>query len=415
MPLPARSPSPLPADPAGATLSLADLLALLRLGSDATVGVAGIAEALHATILHRVGVAGPPADGRASGLTGGIYGAVRGIARLSGRGLTAVSGSRLVQRLQPHSSANRDAALAVLNGIWGDHLVATGNALAIPMQFRVNGQALVTDRAGLARQLPAAGGHIAVLVHGLCMNDRQWQRQGHDHGQFLAQAAGVTPVYLFYNAGRHVSENGRELATALEALLAAWPVPVTELSLVGHSMGGLVLRSACHLAAQDQRAWLNPLKRLVCLGTPHQGAPLERGGRVVDGLFGLSRYAAPFVRLGQARSAGITDLRWGNLQDADWLGRDRFAQQADDRQPTPLPTGVATCLLAATTGEHASSRRSRWLGDGLVPLASAWGEHANPALALHVPPENRRQITGANHWDLLSHPQAREALRDWFS
>ncbi|MBT9486583.1 MAG: alpha/beta hydrolase [Rubrivivax sp.] len=408
-------PAPVPAPAARAAATLADVLGVLRLGSDATVGVARIAEALHATILHRIGIAGAPRGGRASGLTGGIYDAVRGVARLSGRGFAALSGSGLTQSASVPSSPARDAALAVLNGVWGDHLVATGNPLAIPMQWRRGGEVLASNRAGLAQQLPQATGHIAVLVHGLCMNDRQWLRDGHDHGAELAQTAGVTPVYLFYNSGRHVSENGRDLATALGALLAAWPVPVTDISLIGHSMGGLVLRSACHVAAQGDQPWLALVKRLVCLGTPHHGAPLERGGRVVDGLFGLSRYAAPFVRLGQVRSAGITDLRWGNVQDADWQGRDRFDQHHDDRQPTPLPAGVPTYLLAATTAAHASSRRSRWLGDGLVPLASAWGEHPHPTLALAVPADHRRLITAANHWDLLSHPQAGEALRDWFS
>ncbi len=411
------SPSPAPTVPAAATLaaSWTDLLGVLRLGSDATVGVTGIAEALHATILHRIGIAGPPVGGRAAGLTGGVYGAVRSGARLGGRAFAALSGLGPMRSAAVPSTPGRDAALAVLNGVWGDHLVATGNPLAIPMQWRVGGQVLAAERAALARQLPRATGHIAVLVHGLCMNDRQWLHDGHDHGQWLAQVAGVTPVYLFYNSGRHVSDNGRDLADAVASLVAAWPVPVTEISLLGHSMGGLVLRSACHVAGQDARPWLAQVKRLVCLGTPHHGAPLERGGRVVDGLFGLSRYAAPFVRLGQARSAGITDLRWGNVQDADWQGRDRFMQHHDDRQPTPLPLGVPTYLLAATTAAQANRRRSRWLGDGLVPLASAWGEHPRPALALAVPTDRKQLITGANHWDLLSHPQAREALRDWFS
>ena len=196
----------------------------------------------------------------------------------------------------------------------------------------------------------------------------------------------MTPLYLHYNSGRHVSQNGRELAPLLQRLVAHWPVPVEELVIVGHSMGGLVARSACHHAATEGQAWLRRLTKLVFLGTPHHGAPLERGGRRIDLLLGLSPYVAPFARLGKARSAGITDLRFGNLQDADWVGRDRHAQHSDDRQPTPLPPDADTFVLAATLAERPGRVHSAVIGDGLVPLASALGEHRDDALALRCRP-----------------------------
>jgi hypothetical protein len=391
----------------------ADLLGLLRLGSDATLGVAGAAEALHGTILDSLGVPGRRTPGRTSGLTGLVYGAVRGGTRLFGRGADALLATGIGQ--PGASTPTREAALAVLNGIWGDHLEASGNPLAISPTLRIGGQPLALDRASLAQQLPDASGHITVLVHGLCMNDLQWRHQGHDHGEFLAAEAGVSPVYLHYNSGRHVSDNGHDFAALLDTLVVNWPVPVRELSIIGHSMGGLVTRSACHQAEELGLRWRTKLKRLVLLGTPNHGAPLERGGHIVDMLFGLSRYGAPFARLGQGRSAGITDLRFGNLQAADWQGRDRFSQRQDDRRPTRLPAGVKVFLVAAVQGESASSRRSRWVGDGLVPLASALGEHPDPALALHrVPPDQRRVLSAANHWDLLFHDAVRSALRQWF-
>ena len=213
-----------------------------------------------------------------------------------------------------------------------------------------------------------------------------------------------------------MSDNGQDFSALLEELVAAWPVPVAELAIVGHSMGGLVARSACHQAGQCGAHWLRHLKHLVFLGTPHHGAPLERGGRVVDGLFGISRHALPFARIGRTRSAGITDLRFGNLQAADWQGRSRHAQRNDDRRPTPLPPGVAACVVAATTADRAGSRRSRWLGDGLVPLHSALGEHRDPSLALHgIGPDRRLVVTRADHWDLLSRPEVRAALRRWLA
>jgi pimeloyl-ACP methyl ester carboxylesterase len=391
-----------------------DLRGLYRLGVDGSVGLTDLVEAMHHTISSRIGFDRAQPIGRSSGLTGAVYGAVRGGMRLSGRGVDAALG--LVERAVVPSSGTspeRDAFVAALNGLWGDHLERSANPLAIDMAVRRGGVALPLQREALAQALPGATGKLLLLVHGLCMNDLQWARRGHDHGQALAQALGFTPLYLHYNSGRHVSQNGRELATLLQQLLQAWPLPVDELVIVGHSMGGLVARSACHQAEARGLAWRSALRALVCLGTPHHGAPLERGGRRIDQLLGLNRYVAPFARLGKVRSAGITDLRFGNLQDADWQGRSRHDQHHDDRRPTPLPAGVATCLLAATTADKPGALHHKLIGDGLVPLASALGEHRDPALALQVPAERRHVVAGCGHLDLLCHAEVQAQLQRW--
>jgi hypothetical protein len=405
-------------------VALSDLRGLARLGVDATVGITDLVEAMHHTIESTVGVAGGAPAGRTSGITGFVYRTVRGCTRLVGHGLDGLLGV-LAERVLPAqaeeapASLEREALRAVVNGVWGDHLAESHNPLAIPMRLRVAGRALDLSAplaAQLAAQLPApASGRLVLLVHGLCMNDLQWSRRGHDHGQMLATELGATALYLHYNTGRHVSENGRELAELLETLQAAWPVPLQALYLVGHSMGGLLLRSACHIAQARSQPWLGRLKALAFLGTPHHGAPLERGGRLVDVALGLSPYVRPFAKLGKARSAGITDLRYGNLQDADWQGRDRHTQRRDDRRPTPLPAGVAVHLVAATTATEVGGLRAQLLGDGLVPLASALGRHVDPAKALTVPAADQCVITGANHWDLLDHPEVAQALRRWLT
>ena len=159
------------------------------------------------------------------------------------------------------------------------------------------------------------------------MNDLQWSRGGHDHGAALARDCGFTPVYLRYNSGQHVSINGHALAQQLQGLVDAWPVPLERCVLLGHSMGGLLARSALHYGTQAGLGWRSRVTDLVCLGTPHHGAPLERAGNWIDMLLGATPYAAPFARLGKLRSAGITDLRHGNLVDEDWVGRDRFAHR----------------------------------------------------------------------------------------
>jgi hypothetical protein len=371
-----------------------------------SVGITDLVEAVHHAIAARIGVERASADGRSSGLTGLVYGAVRGGLRGVGHGVDAAL--RLAEAAAPPAAATpeRDAFIAALNGLWGDHLADSGNPLAIPMALRSDGVALA-DR-------PAAPGRkLLVLVHGLCMNDRQWHRRGHDHGRMLAQARGYTPLYLHYNSGRHVSRNGRDFAALLQQLLDGWPVPVDELVILGHSMGGLVARSACHQAALQQLPWLGRLKTLVCLGTPHHGAPLERGGRWLDLLLGFSPQVAPFARLGKTRSAGITDLRFGNLQDADWQDRDRHTQQHDDRRPTPLPAGVRSCLLGATLAERPGRLQRALIGDGLVPLSSALGRHSDPALALSLPASQLHVVPGCGHLDLLCHDAVQAQLLRW--
>ena len=246
---------------------------------------------------------------------------------------------------------------AVVNGVLGDHLATHGNPLAISMQLRFGGRPI--NPADLAPRLRRADGRLVVLVHGLCMHDGQWQRNGHDHGAALARDLGVAPLYLYYNTGRHISENGRAFAELLEATLngvtALDPQPV-DLVLIGHSMGGLVIRSACHHGARDGLAWPQRLRMLACLGSPHHGSYWEQGGNVVDHLLGISPYSAPFARLGKVRSSGITDLRHGFLVDADWRDRGRFDAAHDHRTPVPMPHGVA-CYAMAGVASGGGRRR----------------------------------------------------------
>jgi hypothetical protein len=378
----------------------ADLEGLARLAGDGVVGLAHTVEGMHraiATLGRR--------DGRTGGLTGFIYDAVRGTSRAVEAGVAQIL-RRFPQGTEAPLSPRREAFVAALNGLWGDHLEASGNPLAIRMSLRIAGRPW---EQALARPT----GRIAVLIHGLGMNDLQWTRHGHDHGhdhgRALARDAGCTPVYLHYNSGRHVSRNGAELADLLDDLVARWPVPVEDLVLVGHSMGGLVARSACHVGAA--RPWRRRLRALVCLGTPHHGAPLERGGQFLNALIGVSAFSAPLARVGNTRSAGITDLRHGNVRDEDWQGRDRHASGHDPRVPTPLPAGVRCLFVAAVKSERVPARHGTQ-GDGLVPLASALGEHREPALALAIPDRNKKILTRADHWDLLSRPEVSRWILD---
>ncbi|HSI60069.1 MAG TPA: alpha/beta hydrolase, partial [Ideonella sp.] len=359
-----------------------------------TRGLADVVEAVHHTVLQVPGPLGKVAPGRTRGITGLVYRNVHGVAGLVGGGLDLAL--QVFSSLDKGASGpRREALLAALNGVLGDHLAATKNPLATPMAWRQAGRDLdLQSAASLSASLAApASGRLLVLVHGLCMNDAQWLRNGHDHGAALAAEAGWTPVYLRYNSGLHIAHNGAQLARELEALLRAWPVPVEELALLGHSMGGLVARSAVQQARAGRLAWPRALRRMVFAGTPHHGAPLERGGHWIDTLMRLSPYIAPLARVTRLRSAGITDLRHGG--------------------GPALPRGVRCFALAATTGEQPGGWRDTLLGDGLVPLRSALGEHEDAALALGLPAAHKAVITEAGHFDLLDRPAAYEQLRRW--
>jgi len=390
-----------------------DLRGLSRLGIDAVSGLTDLVEAMHHNIASTPSPLGKPAAGRPGGITGFVYGSIRGVTKLVGGGLDAVL-ARLVPLFgERNSTPEREAVLAALNGVLGDYLEASENPLAIRMRLRRHGRPLQPDRASLAAAIPDAGGKLLVLTHGLCMNDLQWNRQGHDHGAALARDLGFTPVYLHYNSGRHISTNGQEFATLLEALLDNWPAPVGELAILGHSMGGLLARSAWHYGRAARHAWPRRLKKIVFLGTPHHGAPLERGGHWIDIVLGASPYTAPLSRLGRIRSAGITDLRHGYLLEEDWHGRDRFARASGRHASPPLPESAECFAIAATTGKQPGDLKDRLIGDGLVPLASALGCHTEADRNLLFPPERQWIACETGHLDLLNAPAVYAQIRSW--
>jgi len=399
--------------PPGVPISGSDLRGAARLATDATAGLTDLVEALHERIARVPGLSPKALDGRTGGITGLVYRSIRGVTRVVGGSIEALLGLIGPALGGDEPLPEREALIAALNGVLGDYLAATANPLAIAPALRREGRALEIERAALARAFPEAGGEILVLVHGLCMNDLQWQRKGHDHGAVLARELGLAPLYLHYNSGLHVSINGHALAERLERLVEQWPQPVQRLVLLGHSMGGLVVRSALHYGMQSARRWCAKASDAVFLGTPHHGAPLERAGHWVDLLLGATPYAAPFARLGRVRSAGITDLRHGNLLDEDWVGRDRFAHGADRRQPVPLPAGVRCYAVAASLGQQGGELEERLLGDGLVLLASALGRHRSPARCLDFPPAHQWVGYGMNHLDLLDRPEVYAELRRW--
>lgn len=407
-------------------LRLSDVRGLSRLAVQATLGVNDLVEAMHHTILALptplADAAPVPANRTHASVyhvlrksSAAVYSAIRGTTRLVGGGLDAA-----LRKLQPEidhlsSSREREALLAIVNGVLGDHLTEHDNPLCVHMAFRHNGAPLKLEPGSLRTAYPQARDELLVLLHGHCMNDLQWTPDDAAPAHALAAMEGHSTLWLHYNTGRHISHNGRELADRLEPLVQAWPVPVRRIRLVGFSMGGLLARSAVHYAQTAGHSWPGKLVQLFFVGTPHHGSMVERAGNVVDRVLEASPYSRALARLGKIRSAGTTDLRHGSLRDEDWLAHDRFAVPTDTRTPVPLPLGVRCYAIAAVAQPQPGALRSQWVGDGLVPLTSALGQHPNPAFDLCLPPTHTRTFYSTTHLGLLKEPAVFAQITQWMA
>lgn len=400
-------------------LHLSDLHGLSRLAVDGVIGTTALVEQLHRTIGRRRLPIGRAETGSTRGITGLVYRSIYAIA-----GTVGDVGNRALGRFSPsadsrQSTPERERILAVVNGVLGDHLADSENPLVIPMTLRRAGQPIALSSEALTEAFPEPGRRLLVAIHGLCRNDLQWSRaESGASGSLPAQLGailGYTDLYLHYNSGRHISTNGRELAELLECVVEAWPAPVEDLVLLGHSMGGLLARSACHYGRISGHRWVERLRKVTMLASPHHGAPLERIGNRVDRMLGISPYSAPFGRLGRIRSAGITDLRHGNLLDEDWNGQDCFESSEDRRSPVRQLDKVDYHVIAATRGRRADTLGCRLIGDGLVPVDSALGHHPDPKLSLRIRPEHQLVVPGTGHVDLLHHPGVYRTVRNWLN
>ncbi len=305
-------------------------------------------------------------------------------------------------------------AIAALNGIYGDELAEQGNGLALTMQVRRHGKPVELTAPSVAAAFPDATGRIAVFVHGWCMNDRAWRRQPRSgervrpYGAGLQEELGYTPIYLRYNTGKHISHNGRAVADLLQQLQAVWPVPVEDIALIGHSMGGLVLRSACHYGTQQQHTWTDAVRQVVCLGSPHLGADLEKGVNAAAWALARlpeTRAIASFLNL---RSSGVKDMRYGACLDEDWSDCDPDEYLRDRCHEVPfLPT--AKYHFVATSA--ASRAVALMVGDHLVRPNSASG--VGKSRRIPFEPEHGLTLTGLNHFGLLNHPQIYAKLVEW--
>ena len=389
----------------------------LSMASDAFVGSVNIVNGIHQAVTRTVSRLAPPARpiGRGSDF---VYGRVRDIGRLSFFGVRQMAG--LAETLVPGRKRDMPQRLALgvhsaLNGAFGDYLERSDNELALTMTLVDDaGREIEASAAGLRAALPEPSSRVVILVHGLGMNDQQWRQAGRDDfGQRLTRDFGYTALRLRYNSGRHISQNGRDFAALLQALHTHYPTAIERLTIVGHSMGGLVARSACHYAEQAGHDWVDTLADLVLLGSPHLGAPLERLGRQVTHTLTRLSYTRPLSVLGEIRSAGVKDLSLGYLRDEDW-------QQDTQARPTPpealaSPDHVGHFLVAATLGRRGDDPVGRWFGDLLVPVSSAVGHADAPDRRVNPRDQDGRIFYGMNHFALVHHDDVYAAIHEWLA
>ena len=313
-----------------------------------------------------------------------------------------------------------DQLLGVLNGMVGDLLHERQSPLALPMTLRCGGAPLRPEGGALADQLAGVTGAACVFVPGLMSGDHIWPfpgGAGTTYGSRLAADRNVTPLFLGYNSGRHVSDNGRELALLLEALATAWPVELEELNLVGHSMGGLVIRSAAHYGTVNGHAWVDKLRRVFLIGVPLSGAPLEKALHLAD--VTLTTIWNPVTRLVgrvlRRRSAGVKDLRFGALVEHDWPDGDFDALRWPRRTPLPLIATADHYVIAGTLAGPIGSRAAQVLGDPLVTCWSATGRTLTTGGATLVADRHTRVLPGIGHLALAHHDEVYRQILTWWT
>lgn len=346
------------------------------------------------------------------GITDGVYAAVRLVGRavFQSASLAMREGEPLLQSRTAVPNRVRDDLVSAASGLVGDHLTRSRNPLTPRLGFRQEGRLLQLDAEALAAAYPQARSHLIVFVHGLCCNENSWRLyvrdddpQSRPYGERLAAELDATSLYLRYNSGRRIAENGRALSRQLQRLVERWPVPVEHISLVGHSMGGLVIRAAAAQGLAKGQPWASTVRHVICLGSPHLGAPLEKlvhAGVPLLQQFSLSR---PLSRVLEMRSVGIRDLRHGSVSGDD---RRALATGETALLPARIPRlpQARYHFIGSTLGTSVSDPVTQVLGDGLVRLHSAQAHHLADA--------DTATLFRMSHMRLLNHPAVYAQLLD---
>lgn len=326
-----------------------------------------------------------------------VYGSIRGGGALVGLGLD--------QWIDP-ASRTADVAQAITSGLWGDTL-GPRRASAPAMSIRDCDGVAVTPGPGLAAAFPAATNRLVLLVHGLVDTEHCWAGTDthaglatvlHDHPE-------LTPIAIRYNTGLHISDNGQALADVLAALHDEWPIGIESIALVGHSMGGLVIRSACETALADGHPWIDKVDDVVTIASPHRGAWLEKAANVAAWGLGVAPQTRPLAAFLNGRSAGIKDLRFGAIARSDWQDIDPDAVLVNTVGIRPLPAGIRHHFVGSVLTSNPRHPLGVVMGDFMIRTASSTARDLEPtSMVVH---------TGTHHFNTPHDPVVVDQVMAW--
>ena len=343
-----------------------------------------------------------------------LYGAISGVLRVSSGSIRALA-KRGIGRPVESSRMGRGVVAAV-NGLIGDELRMIDDPQAIIMAVRKDGSDIPVSPWPIGEAFRDATSHVVLFLHGLCESDESWalgeRSTGSTYAQRIKDDTDGTPVFIRYNTGLRVSENGKHLDWLIRQLVASWPADVTRITLVGHSMGGLVVRAATNHATASGQTWQHLVRDVICLGTPHTGAALEKVAHMGSRVLHFFPESRPFGAILNARSGGIFDLRHGYITKEEWEGQDLTQLWGLDRiAAAPLPQAEYHFVIA-TLGATKRHPFSTILGDLLVHFSSAAGIGRSGAV---VDGARLEYLPSTHHFALLNHPRIADWLVQWLT
>lgn len=311
-----------------------------------------------------------------------------------------------------------ERTLSILNGVFGDSLEKKRLKLATKMKLYLHGRALTLTKKSLLNIESPKNGKICILAHGICDSEKGWnfkEKSLTNYGSLLEQDKCFTPLFLRYNSGLHISTNGKRLSNLLEKLVDHYPTKVSELILIGHSMGGLLFRSACYYGEKDNKKWVKLVRKVFYLGSPHLGTHFELLGKLTTSALDLipNPLTKAIVFLGNLRSAGIKDLRHGYIIDEDWKHKNAESLFYWHENKTPLLKSAEHYLICGTLAKNIDSTWGRLLGDGLVHPASATGKSLFTSSPIPFLKEHCKIISETSHVGLQKSMRVYEQIREW--
>jgi len=370
-----------------------DIIGAAQLSAQGTADVITVTEHLHLSILSHLGMAPDGPLSIVGKTTQYIYRSIRFAPNALATSLGPLSKllpSSLTDNRAHQNTLQRKQTIAALNGIIGDKLKSTHNPLAQSLK-------IIEPTTTYSEQ------NTILFLHGLCMDDSAWTENEEHHGMALdiANALQAKPLLITYNTGLSIAENGSNIANALKVWVAKQEQPVHNLKIVGHSMGGLVARSALHFAKTNHHSWLKKVSHLITLGSPHMGAPLENVGHWIENLLAKHPYTQPFIRLTQNRSNGIKDLKQGRV--------------TQEKHAIPLPDDIACFAIAGQLQTRTHTQVDELLGDGLVTVKSAFGHSESTSEHLNYNADHTWIAPGVNHLNLLDDENIKQKIIQWLN